>query len=920
MSFKRRPVLIILLMLIIVLGGVVVIFLPDFLERKILPEIFQNAGLHEYSIDVRRIGITGVDLGRVTIGDVKEPWLSIASIQVDYSLAGILGREIKSVVVSGLELEALVQDGRIVIPGLAIAKQADSGPVGGHSLQLPVNIDSLSVRNATLGVVYKGKRLAVPFSLRIKKNSDATIGKSVPVYDCMLELRPRGQLVRIGAQADLTNNMIEINYAADSLLLDVFSDLLSEIAPLSLAGKATIHGATAVQISPLQLIDVDADCKVYGARIASGAFSLRNRIAAGQLETPLHLQVRGSGKNVRVKIEDLAAVTPIAVRIPFIDGSISYSTAAVDLNGNLQLEIDGTPQGDELGKKNTSLRTTLDFNGSYNPDTGDWRAEITSSEDSQGRSAQQVNYRSSVLNAEYESMSLSVAAEGSGATGNLEYSLQLAGLKISAGQIDVRAPAVSLTGRTMIEDELNTRVAMNFSDIALAAGSMRAQGNVALAGEISSTSQETVPKSGPVGFLGAIKFHDVTMEEKESGIHAGNISAEIPVRWPPPAAAGHGDLAIKEIRWQDKNLGPLTAAVQQQGAGFVIKGVHKNRLLPGLVLHFNGQTTYGGTGPKSLFQFNSAMATDSVEVDLGMLHPALHGFSLRGGVEFVGESRWDRGTPQASVEVGLRDARLWSTEADMTIDGINTAIAMADLLELRSRPQQQIRFARASFGDFTVEDGEIDFQIESKESLLVEKSSFGWAGGSLYSHAIRINPGIDTYRVTIFCDRLRLADLLEQFGAAQAEGEGAVSGRIPLVYADGRLVFGDGFLYSTPGEGGTISITGGDAIAAGIPKNTPQFAQIDFAMEALKNFSYKWVKLHTVTEDDNLVVKMQLDGMPDRTLPFRYDSRIGAFTRIDLKTEQGILQPIRLDVNFRLPLNTLLDYSKGIGQLIDKMK
>jgi hypothetical protein len=920
MSFKHGPALILLLMLIMVFGGVVVFCLPGFLERKTFPAIFENAGLHEYGIDVRRIGIAGIDLGRVTLGDAKEPWLSIAAIQVDYSLAGILAREIKSVTVSGLELEALVQDGRIVIPGLAMTDKTDSGPGSDRFVQLPVDIDSLTVRNATLAIVFKGKRLVVPFSLRVKKNSDATTGKSVPLYDCLLELQPRGQLIRIGVKADLAGNMIGIDYTADSLFLDVFSDLLSDIAPFSIVGKAVLHGTAAVQISPLQMIDIDAECKVSGARIASSAFSLRNGTAVAQPETPLHVRVSGSGKNVRVKIKDLAAVTPIAVRIPFIDGSISYANAAVDLNGNLQLEIVGSPQVDGPGKKTTPLRTALDFNGTYNPDNHDWRGEITSSEDSQDRPAQQVIYSSSAFDAVSESMSLSVAAKGSGPMGKLEYSLQLARLRVSAGEIDLRAPTVSLTGRTMIEDELNTLVAMNFSDIALAAGSMRAHGSVALTGEISPTFQKSVPKSGPVGFLGAIKLHNGTMEENESGIYAGNINAEIPVQWPFPVAAPQGDLTIDEIRWQDKNLGPLTAAVWQQGIGFVIKGVQENRLLPGLSLQFKGQTTYGGGGPKASIQFNSAMATDSVEVDLGMLHPDLQGFSLRGGVMFSGESRLDRGTLQTRVEGGLQNARFWSIETGLTIDGINTTMTIDDLLELRSRPQQQLRFDHAALGDFTIENGAIDFQIESKKSLLVEKSSFEWAGGSLYSHAIRINPGIDTYSVTIFCDRLKLADLLEQFGAAQAEGEGAVSGRVPLVYSDNRLIFGDGFLYSTPGEGGTIRMTGAEAIAAGIPKNTPQFAQIDFAMEALKNFSYKWVKLHTITEDDNLVLKMQLDGMPDRTLPFRYDSSIGEFIRVDLKTEQGILQPIRLDVNFRLPLNTLLDYSKGIGQLIDRMK
>jgi hypothetical protein len=636
----------------------------------------------------------------------------------------------------------------------------------------------------------------------------------------------------------------------------------------------------------------------------------------------LHITVSGSSKNVRVKLEDLAVVSPLALQVPTIEASISYSTAAVDLNGNVELELDGVPQVDVPGKKTIPLQAAIDFSGFYDPGNHDWRVEITSAGDLQDRPAPQFDYRTGALAMVSDSVALSVAVEGSETTGNIEYSLQLAGLTVSSGEVVVRVPAVSLTGHTMIEDAMNTRAALNLSGLTMTAGTMQAEGDVTVTGKMFSVAQETVAGSGPVGFQGAIGFHNVTAAEKESGMLASNMSAEIPFQWPPAAAVGQaGDLTFRNIHWQDKNLGPLTAAVQQQGAGFIIRGVHENRLIPGLSLHFSGQATYAGVeGPAASVLFNTETDTDSVEADLGKLHPSLHGFFLHGGVKLTGESRLNRGTLQARLEAGLQDARFWSAEKGIVVDGINTTISIADLFELRSRPQQQLRFAKASFGDFALEHGEIDFQIESKESLLVEKSSFGWAGGSLYSHALRINPGIDSYRVIIFCDRLKLANLLEQFGVAQAEGEGAVSGRVPLVYSDDRLFFGDGFLYSTPGEGGTIRMTGADAIAAGIPKNTPQFAQIDFAMEALKNFSYEWVKLHTVTEDDNLVVKMQLDGMPDRTLPFRYDSRIGAFTRIDLKTEQGILQPIRLDVNFRLPLNTLLDYSKGIGQLIDKMK
>ena len=52
----------------------------------------------------------------------------------------------------------------------------------------------------------------------------------------------------------------------------------------------------------------------------------------------------------------------------------------------------------------------------------------------------------------------------------------------------------------------------------------------------------------------------------------------------------------------------------------------------------------------------------------------------------------------------------------------------------------------------------------------------------------------------LYCDRVQLAQALEQFGMTQVRGGGTANGRIPLHYAGGLLSFDDGFLYSTPGE------------------------------------------------------------------------------------------------------------------------
>ena len=64
---------------------------------------------------------------------------------------------------------------------------------------------------------------------------------------------------------------------------------------------------------------------------------------------------------------------------------------------------------------------------------------------------------------------------------------------------------------------------------------------------------------------------------------------------------------------------------------------------------------------------------------------------------------------------------------------------------------------------------------------------------------------------------------------------------------------------------------------------------------------------------------MQMDGKPVESLPFEYDSRTGLLQRIE-NAGQGIKQPIRLDVNFRLPLNRFLGYSGKIQDILRNIK
>ncbi len=63
-------------------------------------------------------------------------------------------------------------------------------------------------------------------------------------------------------------------------------------------------------------------------------------------------------------------------------------------------------------------------------------------------------------------------------------------------------------------------------------------------------------------------------------------------------------------------------------------------------------------------------------------------------------------------------------------------------------------------------------------------------------------------------------------------------------------------------------------------------------------------------------MSLELDGKPEKPLPFTYNRDIGSFARVSASSPGSVFQGIRLDVNFRLPLDQLLQYR----QLLELMK
>jgi hypothetical protein len=271
---------------------------------------------------------------------------------------------------------------------------------------------------------------------------------------------------------------------------------------------------------------------------------------------------------------------------------------------------------------------------------------------------------------------------------------------------------------------------------------------------------------------------------------------------------------------------------------------------------------------------------------------------------------------RCGLDMTLSRGRVASTKKNFEVSGIQASFGSDDLFAMETRPGQVVTADAIRINDIKLTDASIGYTLESLDSLLVENIGFSWCNGRVTTESMRVQPRKKAYNLTLFCDRLKLSEILRQVGSFEAEGEGTVNGRIPVTFANGDLSFNRGFLFSSPGQGGKISVQGTEILMAGIPQGSAQYTQVDLAREALKDYQYQWAKLLFNTDGETLIVNMAFDGEPENRLPFVYKKEIGGFARVDASSPGSKFQGIRIDVNLALPLNRVMKFGSRLNKRI----
>ncbi|MFW2366252.1 MAG: intermembrane phospholipid transport protein YdbH family protein [Desulforhopalus sp.] len=395
-----------------------------------------------------------------------------------------------------------------------------------------------------------------------------------------------------------------------------------------------------------------------------------------------------------------------------------------------------------------------------------------------------------------------------------------------------------------------------------------------------------------------------------SNLKLEDVALQLPFSFPEKddTKATPGFLSIDSINYRDVASAELQATLSSTADSIAFTSQLRTPFASELLLSCEGvinlvpELTLDCLLPE-IFIDESALPP-FVEID--------ENFTFNGKVSADLHLRQDTTNMAGRLKISIHEGS--ASNGPNSLTDINIDVVFPTLPLRQSEPNQLCTIGQAEFGSIRMTDGRIRFRIEDEKTIFLEKSRFNWCGGRVETTSFAVSTEMKELEATLFCDRLKFTELLTQFGIEGAEGDGSLNGRLPLFISPEGVVFDDGFLFSTPGNSGIVRFNNTAQLRQGIP-SIDQSAYLDYSMQALENFSYNWTKLTFNSELDQLLISMQLDGKPAEPLPFGYKNG----TIVPTDKGPGIDHPIRLDVNFRLPLQEMFKYGKNIQSIMEKM-
>lgn len=833
--------------------------LPLQVEHFFLPRILNNAGLAGYRVAVSSFGPWGCTLHLAAAP--KNGLVRTGTLSLDWTIAGLLhGR-----------LQRLSGDGLLVNPAFSAPQSSAKKSPGDDTGGLPLLIDQIELRNSFVALPRNGRSFLLPLSFSGQRREKAT-GPDTPLH-YRLSLRIAGQEVH----ADFTLDQAGLFAGTGQANLDLAS--LQSALPLpsqgQYRGSARIDVDLAGALRPFRLDKIAGTALLSDFQADWGRALLRSAE-----ENAARMTITGGNGTYRLSGSDFTLAGPLTAVLAFAS-EISPKGGAVGWQGEVTLQP--APGQQLAGQVNLDKAPALSLHHDGKAEAG--RIEINlqaGPQEGQGQQAYALRLRDTSFQAEglAAEARIRVSPESADQWLTATFGIKL-GLVADFGNGRGRVPGLALNGSAILP---------------------------------ARTSDQ--------GLLlqGRLDFTDATLALNRPELRLQAMDLSLPFSWPGEEQADPGEMHIKDISLGKVRLGGFSGTITRKENSFSLQGEARSTLLPKSAITVTASVQpLRAEGLLAEVSWSADRARLAVQ-ELAPLHPTLKSLAGSATLDLDGRLRFDQCGLRGDLTASLQDGDFALPEANLQLADVALNLRLPRLPDLETAPAQLLAIGSLRSKKIAITNLAAAFRVESPDSLFIEEISAGWSGGRVFSGGLRLQKNLPELTFALICDHLQLAEVLTQLGLAEAEGGGSVSGRIPLVYKDRKIKVDDGFLFTSPGDKGTLKIIRSNHLDVGLPPETPQLSPLHFAGAALRDFEYNWAKLNIFSEEENLLLKLQIDGRPRQRLPYRFDAQNSVFVRLAEGAPGGIDQPVKLDVNFKVPVDELLRNQQILQPLLRKLK
>uniref|UniRef100_UPI0035B4D661 intermembrane phospholipid transport protein YdbH family protein n=1 Tax=Novosphingobium sp. TaxID=1874826 RepID=UPI0035B4D661 len=225
--------------------------------------------------------------------------------------------------------------------------------------------------------------------------------------------------------------------------------------------------------------------------------------------------------------------------------------------------------------------------------------------------------------------------------------------------------------------------------------------------------------------------------------------------------------------------------------------------------------------------------------------------------------------------------------------GLRGTVEFSDLLGLVTKRDQKLQIASINPG-IEVDNGEVSFQLEGNNVLVVNGANWPFVDGTLELLPTRMVLGAsEVRRYTLRLRGANAAKFVQQLELGNVSAEGIFDGDIPIVFDEngGHIVAG---MLVSRAPGGNVSYVGELTY-----KDLSPMA--NFAFQSLRSLDYKRMEIGLDGNlDGEIFTRMRFDGVTQG---------VGAKQNIATRAIKGL--PIQFNVNIRAPFQRLVTSFKS---------